>query len=102
MSDPVRQLTHLPIWLNGRRPGWWPHMELRAFLTISHRQMLLKDCHAEALAKFGAVTPSISGLHRYWQRLDEVFGHAASKFLTRAISSKAAGTPMQPTPQVRK
>lgn len=75
MVDPVRQLTHLPIWSNGHRPPWWHNIPLRQFLTESHRQMTMQAAISEAERKFGkADLPSVSGLNRYWMKLDEVFG----------------------------
>lgn len=66
-------LTHLPIWTGGQRPWWWENLPLRAFLTASHRQMTLKAASARALKEYGAHI-SVSGLQRYWARLDGCFG----------------------------
>lgn len=77
MVDPVRQLTHLPIWSNGRRPPWWHNIPLRQHLTETHRQMTMQEALDAAKSKFGtADLPSMSALNRYWMRLDEVFGPA--------------------------
>ena len=77
MVDPVRQLTHLPIWSNGRRPPWWHNIPLRQHLTETHRQMTMQVALDAAAIKFGrADLPSMSALNRYWMRLDEVFGPA--------------------------
>lgn len=68
-------LTHLPIWTNGRRPPWWHNVALRSFLAQAHRQMTMSDCLDEAGRRFGARDlPSMSGLHRFWSKLDRVFG----------------------------
>ena len=73
--DPVRQLTHLPIWSSGRRPPWWHNIPLRQHLTEAHRQMTMQEALDAAERKFRKVDlPSVSGLNRYWLRLDEVFG----------------------------
>ena len=73
MPDVARSATHLPIWGNGRRPIWWSNLALRAFLTDSHRQMTLAECVAEAERRFGQ-SISVSGLHRYWAKLDKALG----------------------------
>lgn len=72
----ARDVTHLPVWRNGRRPWWWSDYALRSFLTESHRQMTLAQCIAEAQARFGRA-PSMSGLQRYWAVLDGVVGPKA-------------------------
>lgn len=69
----AREATHLPIWKNGRRPNWWSHYELRAFVTESHRQMTLAQCIDQAGRRFG-VCMSLSSLQRYWAQLDRVVG----------------------------
>lgn len=73
MNALARHATHLPVWRNGRRPPWWSNYELRAFLTESHRQMQLGHCVNEAKKRFG-VSVSISGLQRYWAKLDDAVG----------------------------
>lgn len=78
----------VPEWPGKIIPQWWRVTELRSFLTKSHRKIRLVDVHAEALRRFGNCVPSQSAIHRYWQRLDAL--------------REAAGTPMQPTPQVTK
>lgn len=69
----AREVTHLPIWSNGRRPDWWGHYELRAFVTESHRQMTLAACCAQIESRFGRRF-SASTLQRYWAALDKVVG----------------------------
>ena len=77
LDDATARLTHLPIWKNGRRPRWWSNVALREFLTAAHRQMTLAEARAAAARRFGADAPSLSGLHRYWAKLDTVFGPKA-------------------------
>lgn len=74
----AREVTHLPVWTSGRRPDFWSDFELRAFFTMSHRQMKLGECVDEAMRTFGRTT-SVSGLQRYWSKLDQATGVAASK-----------------------
>ena len=57
-----------PIW--PRRPRWWGNAELRVFLTASHRKLTMVEARSEAVLRFGEGVPSLSALHRYWQRLD--------------------------------
>lgn len=64
--DPV----DLPIWPTMSRPKWWGHVELRTFLTATHRKMPIAAVQAEAVSRFGDGVPSLSALHRYWQQLD--------------------------------
>ena len=83
--DPI----DLPLWgAEFSRPRWWGNVELRVFLTASHRNLTMAEARAEAVLRFGEGVPSLSAIHRYWQRLDAL--------------RDAAGTPMQPAPQVRK
>ena len=73
MSTLAREVTHLPVWTNGRRPDWWGDYELRTFLTESHRQMKLVACCAEVERRFNRrLSPST--LQRYWALLDRVVG----------------------------
>lgn len=66
-SDPI----DLPIWPGAfNRPKWWGNAELRVFLTTSHRRIKIVEARAEALRRFGDAVPSLSAIHRYWQRLD--------------------------------
>lgn len=70
-------LTHVAeMWApvcNGRRPRWWPDVELRSFLMTRHRQAKLDDVRAEAIERFGeARTPSRSAIHRFWKALDRL------------------------------
>lgn len=69
----ARNVTHLPVWANGRRPAWWADYDLRAFLTESHRQMTLAQCCAEVKGRFGRPF-SASTLQRYWAKLDQAIG----------------------------
>jgi hypothetical protein len=70
-------IARMPIWKNGRRPNFWGDVEVRTFLTTSHRQMTLADALKFVHDRFGAKrTPSISALSRYWILLDSL--HAAS------------------------
>ena len=74
----------LPIFRGNFRPYWWRNEPLRDFLTASHRQLTLEETRAEAVKRFGNGVPSISAIHRYWTRLDELkAGHEADfpKFL---------------------
>ena len=73
-DDLAARATDLPIWPSGHRPPWWAHLELRQFLTISHRQMTMKDARAKAIELFGNDVPHISSIHRYWTRLDVALG----------------------------
>lgn len=88
MVDAALNVTHLPIWQNGRRPSWWSNVDLRKFLTDAHRQMTLQDCRQRAAQRFGEDVPSISALQRYWARLDQVFG--PSEKLPVALSDREA------------
>ena len=65
--DPI----DLPLWdAEFARPRWWGNAELRVFLTASHRKLTMAEARSEALRRFGEGVPSLSALHRYWQRLD--------------------------------
>lgn len=68
------EVTYLPIWGNGRRPNWWANVEMRQFLTDSHRQVFLKQAVAEAKRRWPDWPVSTAALQRYWARLDEVRG----------------------------
>ena len=70
------KVTHLPIWNNGRRPTWWHDIEVRAFLTQSHRQMSLLEAERVGSDRFGNRCPRKSSIHSYWQRLDDALGPA--------------------------
>lgn len=78
MPQLAREITHLPIWKNGRRPPWFSNLELRSFLTECHRQMTLAACSAEAERRFG-VRVSASGLQRFWAQLDRATGVVAGQ-----------------------
>lgn len=69
-DDLILQLTHLPIWSNGRRPNWWSNLEMRAFLTLSHRQITIRDAVSHCTKRFGAGCVSASSVNRYWMQLD--------------------------------
>lgn len=68
----LRELTHLPIWSEkvSKRPRWWHDLEVREYLTVTHRQMQLLQVEAEGRRLFGARCPGKSAIHSYWQRLD--------------------------------
>lgn len=74
MQDLVMRLTHLPIWKNGRRPVWWSDLEVREFLTLTHRQITLKEVVSVCRSRFGDRAPSMSSVNRYWMQLDTVVG----------------------------
>ena len=80
-SEIAASVTYLPIWSNGRRPRWWGDSEVRAHLTAAHRQTTLAECLSTCIERFGRDrAPSLSSLHRYWQKLDEVHGVNSHKF----------------------
>lgn len=68
----MRELTHLPIWSEkvSKRPRWWHDLEVREFLTVTHRQMQLIQVETEGRKLFGSRCPRKSAIHVYWQRLD--------------------------------
>lgn len=69
-------ITHLPIWPNGRRPRWWLDNEVRALLTVRHRQATIDQVRIEAVERFGEErAPSKSSLCRYWCQLDRARGN---------------------------
>lgn len=68
----LASLTHLDIWVNGRRPAWWFDLEVRAFLTRTHRQMSVVRAAAQGAERFGVRCPKKSAIHEYWMRLDKV------------------------------
>lgn len=78
MPDFAREVTHLPIWKNGRRPDWWGNYDLRTFLTESHRQMTLAACCAEVKRRFNRPF-STTTLQRYWALLDQAIGPKTKK-----------------------
>ena len=59
-------------WGNGRRPPWWGDLAIREMLTKAHRQMTLGEVRDLGQKRFGTSFPSISGIHRYWEKLDLV------------------------------
>jgi hypothetical protein len=82
MHDLAIRATHLPIWSNGRRPIWWHDIEVRNFITTTHRQMALYQVQSEAERLFGNRAPKKSSIHRYWMRLDTVVGLIALEKVT--------------------
>lgn len=68
----LADLTHEPIWLNGRRPAWWGDLEIRQFLTTAHRQMSILEAARVGAQRFGDRCPKKSAIHAYWQRLDRL------------------------------
>lgn len=68
----LAEITHEPIWANGRRPPWWQDLEVREFLTASHRQMSLLQAARVGANRFGSRCPRKSAIHTYWQRLDRL------------------------------
>lgn len=66
----IADISHLPIWKNGRRPPWWSDIEVRSFLTDAHRQMSLLEAERRGGKLFGGRCPKKSAIHVYWQRLD--------------------------------
>lgn len=70
----LARLAHLPIWSSGRRPPWWDDIEVRAFLTRSHRQMSTLKAASKGAQLFGDRCPRKSAINEYWQRLDKVLG----------------------------
>lgn len=68
-----REVTHLPIWAKkiNRRPMWFHDLEVREFLTVTHRQMSILQAEAEGQKHFGARCPKKSAIGEYWLRLDE-------------------------------
>ncbi|TNF21834.1 MAG: hypothetical protein EP318_06070 [Rhodobacteraceae bacterium] len=84
----MRELTHLPIWPSNKRPNWWHHLDVREFLTVSHRQMSLLEAAKQGKECFGDRCPGRSAIHIYWQRLD-----GAKKVVAELRRSRA--TPLQ-------
>lgn len=70
----LADLSHAPIWTNGRRPRWWEDLEVRAFLTKAHRQMSILRAAKKGAAEFGDRCPKKSAIGAYWMRLDQVAG----------------------------
>lgn len=70
----------LPIFRGNIRPYWWRNEPLRDFLTASHRQLTLEETRTEAVKRFGDGVPSISAIHRYWTRLDNLKAHQGAGF----------------------
>lgn len=73
----LAQISHEPIWANGRRPPWWADLEVREFLTTAHRQMSILQAARAGQKRFAARCPKKTAIHTYWQRLDRL--HALKK-----------------------
>jgi hypothetical protein len=71
-AQPVFDPSSLPVFRGHYRPVWWRNEALRSFLTESHRRQTLEETRALAVEKFGDGVPSVSAIHRYWTRLDEL------------------------------
>jgi hypothetical protein len=84
VGDATHELTRVLPYTSRRRPDWWSNVEMRRFLTESHRQMTLAQCRVACLARFGTA-PSIAGLQRYWAKLDRTFGPAVQKSALRLL-----------------
>lgn len=84
----LARLSVLPIWSNGRRPAWWDDMEVRAFLTRSHRQMSTLKAAKVGARQYGDRCPKKSAIHAYWQRLDKVLGSGAGRDIPRPAKGK--------------
>lgn len=89
MATLARDLAHMRVWPNGRRPDWWSNQELRVFLTESHRQMTLAQCCAEVERRFKRPF-STATLQRYWALLDGVLGQNAGSDVSQNTKRKAA------------
>lgn len=89
MATLARELAHMPVWSNGRRPDWWSNQDLRVFLTESHRQMTLAECCAEVERRFKRPF-STTTLQRYWAVLDRVVGPAARADVSEKPKKEAA------------
>lgn len=72
-------LSYLPIWSNGRRPGFWGDPPVRALLTTLHRQVTIDAAVRLCTDRFGPDrTPARSAVHRYWMKLDQVRGNGGT------------------------
>lgn len=67
----LAEVTHLDIWPSSRRPRWWHDIEVREFLTISHRQMSTVECARVGRIHYGSRCPGKSAVGDYWLKLDE-------------------------------
>ena len=82
ISPVSHQASYLPIWKNGRRPRWWSDLEVRAFLTRTHRQMTIGEVRQALIDIYGPDrTPSNSAIQRYWMQLDQVAGLPSKPYL---------------------
>lgn len=70
-ADFLARLSRLPEWRSGRRPTWWSNIELREFLTASHRQRTLRETLCEVERRHGSGVTSMSSIQRYWALLDK-------------------------------
>lgn len=68
----LADLAIADIWVNGRRPIWWGDIEVRRFLTETHRQMSIVCAARFGQDRFGSRCPKKSAIHEYWQRLDHL------------------------------
>lgn len=76
----VTIVAHLPIWPSSRRPDWWHDLEVRDFLTKSHRQMSCVRAVAAGKRLYGSRCPSKTTVCEYWLRLDQALkDHVFSK-----------------------
>ncbi|MGK7661136.1 MULTISPECIES: hypothetical protein [unclassified Marinovum] len=89
----LRELTHLPIFPSSRRPPWWHHLDVREFLTVSHRQMSIIEAARQGKDLFDDRCPGKSAIHIYWQRLDGAKKVVADLRRNRATPLKFAKTP---------
>jgi len=56
-----------------RYPDFWSDNEVRATLIDLHREVQIGQARDILIGRFGADrTPSITAIHRFWQRLDEL------------------------------
>ncbi|NRB20343.1 MAG: hypothetical protein HRU33_23095 [Rhodobacteraceae bacterium] len=74
MDDLVSQVAYLPIFPSGKLSPWWPDLEVRDFLIQSYRQMGCSMAARIGKERFGGRCPGKSTIHKYWLRLDRVFG----------------------------
>lgn len=78
----AHQASYLPVWKNGRRAKWWSDLDVRAFLTRAHRQMTMKEARAALIDLYGRDrAPSVSAIHRYWMKLDQIAGLPPEPYL---------------------
>lgn len=68
----LQSLAHAPIWKNGKRPKWWPDIEIRAFIVRAHNQMSCLICAELGAKRFGSRFPKKTAIHEFWTRLDKI------------------------------